>query len=289
MHILVGDNPFHGIKHLAQSEARFRGGVKDLGYAIKLVISSRDAGADGFMLSVSDTTLSILNGIRDHVDRRKFLIAAIAPYAYEYVRKATVVGTVGLVKEFVDNVTKSSNIRAIYHGFRAAVSMDLLNGLKALIDYELGRIKNAYGSKPWTLMLHELIVDTLVPYGLTEVLAETLEYIRGRGVVPGIETRNLPTIYRALREYSVMDYVVFSAPFNSVGFQMSPSKEAYEEFVRRYPGKLIAFSVLASGLLKPREALDYVAKFKNELLGIVIGVSKEEQVSVFKLARELLG
>ncbi len=41
-------------------------------------------------------------------------------------------------------------------------------------------------------MLHELIVDTLIPYGLTDVLVETLEYIKGKGVVPGVETRNLP-------------------------------------------------------------------------------------------------
>ncbi len=96
-------------------------------------------------------------------------------------------------------------------------------------------------------------------------------------------------IYTALREYSIFNDVIFSAPFNRVGFQMSPSKAGYEEFVRRNPGKLIGFSVLASGLLRPREALEYVAQFRDGLLGIAIGVSREEQVEVFRLARELLG
>jgi hypothetical protein len=288
MHILVGDNPFHGIKHLAQSEARFRGGIRDVSYAVKLVLMSRDAGANGFMLSVSDTTLAILRGIRDGVTN-DFTIAAIIPYAYEYVRKSTVVGVIGLVKEFVNNVTRTLNIRAMYHALRAGMNLDLVDGLKALVDYELNRVKDSYGSKPWTLMLHELIVDTLIPYGLVDVIAEVLEYIRGRGIVPGVETRNLPTVYDALRNYSIIDYVVFAAPFNAVGFQMSPSRELYEEFVRRNPGKLIGFSVLASGLLSPRDALEYVARFRDYLLGISIGVSREEQVSVFKLARELLG
>lgn len=59
--LLVGDNPFHGISHLSQERAIARG--KDLSnpqYAAGLVRTALDNGADGFMFSVSDTTLSIL-------------------------------------------------------------------------------------------------------------------------------------------------------------------------------------------------------------------------------------
>lgn len=148
MHILVGDNPFHGIKHLAQSEARFRGGVKDISYAVKLVIESSRAGANGFMLSVSSTTLAILRGIRNEVDRNFLIAAIVPPYAYEYVRKATVIGTVGLARELAGNVLRFMNIAAVYHGIKAATELDLVSGLKALINYELGRIRRYYGRKP---------------------------------------------------------------------------------------------------------------------------------------------
>ena len=63
--LLVGDNPFHGISHLSQERARARGDkINHAEYAAKLVVTSLENGANGFMFSASETTLSILQIIR---------------------------------------------------------------------------------------------------------------------------------------------------------------------------------------------------------------------------------
>jgi hypothetical protein len=155
----------------------------------------------------------------------------------------------------------------------------------ALIDYEVDRIREAHGRGPSVLMLHELVVDTLIPYGLSSVIIDALDHIRSIGIGAGVETRNLPHVGKELGDYGE---VIFGAPFNSIGFQMSPSRESYEDFVRMNPGRLIAFSVLAGGLLRPIDALSYVARYRDSLLGVAIGVSREDQLGIFTLARELL-
>ena len=105
--ILVGDNPFHGISHLSEDRARARGKqVSDAEYAAELVMDSIENGANGFMFSVSESTLSILRIVSENTHNRPIELHAIVPYAYEYVRLATQLGTLGLgrklaVREFL--------------------------------------------------------------------------------------------------------------------------------------------------------------------------------------------
>ena len=64
--LLVGDNPFHGISHLSQERSKARISIsEDPGAAADLVCLALDNGANGFMFSVSETTLTILRKIRE--------------------------------------------------------------------------------------------------------------------------------------------------------------------------------------------------------------------------------
>jgi len=101
MALLVGDNPFHGISHLSQERARVRGDVTSQPeYAADLVMISLENGANGFMFSVSEMTLSILQIIRETGRDKRPRLYAIMPYAFEYVRLSTQIGTIGLAKKF---------------------------------------------------------------------------------------------------------------------------------------------------------------------------------------------
>ena len=91
--LLVGDNPFHGVSHLSQERAVSRGEIlNDPNYAADLVITSIENGADGFMFTVSETTLSILQIITKRQECNQLRLYAIVPYAYEFVRIAAVTG-----------------------------------------------------------------------------------------------------------------------------------------------------------------------------------------------------
>jgi hypothetical protein len=215
------------------------------------------------------------------------------PYAYEYARKATVMGPIGLAKNLAVDILGSLNASALTHLARAYGSSDLLEGIKALVDYELSRIRRATRGRftLYSLMLHEVVIDTLAAYGLTGLLAEALEYIERKGVVPGVETRNMPCVFNLLRENSsVFEKTIFATPFNRIGFQMGGTRETYEEIAGQFPGKIVAMSVLAAGYLKTQDALQYLAKFREDLLGVVFGVSQARHaIENFALARTVLG
>jgi len=126
LNFLVGDNPFHGISHLSQERVRSRSigeNQEDVEFATRLVKLSLENGANGFMFSVDETTLSIIKNLNKNHALENAGLYAIAPYAYEYVRKATQTGGVGglaknLAKEMIFSSKRSKGLfKREYHFF----------------------------------------------------------------------------------------------------------------------------------------------------------------------------
>ena len=117
--LLVGDNPFHGISHLSQDRARARDEqIRFTEHAANLVVSSISNGANGFMFSVSETTLTTLKMMADKLGDKPLELYAIVPYAYEYVRLATQLGLVGLVKKLGKKIVLTGDSGALFNGLR---------------------------------------------------------------------------------------------------------------------------------------------------------------------------
>jgi aryl-alcohol dehydrogenase-like predicted oxidoreductase len=78
------------------------------------------------------------------------------------------------------------------------------------------------------------------------------------------------------------------SPFNKIGFQMNPSREACELVARKTRNlDLIAMSILSSGMLGLDEALAYIKSFP-EIRSVVVGASSEEHAkATFGALREL--
>lgn len=289
--LLVGDNPFHGINHLSDDRARARGNeVSQSEYAGKLVMTSVENGADGFMFSVSETTLSTLRVIRENIDGQSVSLYAIIPYAYEYVRLATHLGMVGLAKNVAKQIAFSGNVKAAAAGLKCVATMDPKDLLKAYLLYEVHRIKSAAGRKLnlESVMLHEVITEMVISLNLDWLAKLYIEYALDIGVTPGFETRNFAYLVNKFSGWGIdFKEIAIAAPFNGVGFQMNPSKEACEDALSQIPeSNVIAMSILASGYLKPIEAAKYVEGLPN-LRGMVVGVSKEHHArDTFNLLRE---
>ncbi|OGU68426.1 MAG: hypothetical protein A2W30_03175 [Ignavibacteria bacterium RBG_16_36_9] len=291
--LLVGDNPFHGISHLSDDRARARGKeIYDSNFASKLVQISLENGADGFMFSVSEMTLSILRAIPNGNNKQPPLLYAIIPYAYEYVRLATNLGTVGLAKELAKQIVLSANLKAVGAGVKSIATMDPKDILKAYFFYEISRIKSAAGKK-FTLesvMLHEVITEMILGLNLDWLAKSYVKYSLGLGVKPGFETRNFAYLIQKFKEWNInLDKIIVTSAFNDVGFQMNPSKAACQEALSRAPeANVIAMSILASGYLKLPEAAEYIQSLSN-LKGVVVGVSNEQQAfETFKFLGEKL-
>jgi hypothetical protein len=294
MLLLVGDNPFHGISHLSQERSRTRGNeISSVDFAAGLVATAVKNGADGFMFSVSETTLSILEKIRERGLIENLRLYAIVPYAYEYVRLATQVGGIpGLAKAFSMRLASSGSFGAMASGLNGVLRSNPASLLKTYLAYEMNRIRAAAGKKGKvrSILLHEVIVDMALSLQLGWFLKEYSDFALRHDLVPGFNTCNFAFLTSRLKDWGINpSSVVVAAPFNKIGFQMNPSRAACEEALRTIHWPiLLAISVLAAGYLKPVEATEYLASLPN-LKGVAVGVSKESQAEeMFKLLKQKL-
>ena len=279
--LLVGDNPFHGISHLSEDRARARGSeINHAEYAADLVLKSLKSGANGFMFSVSSTTLSALQIVAEKTDNDSFELHAIVPYAYEYVRLATHAGTLGLGKKLAMEVLMSGNIGAIASGLKGIVTMNPVDLMKTYIQYEKKRITSSIGKKQklTSILLQEVITDMILALDLDWFTKSYIRFINKLGIKPGFETRNFSYLVDKFKKWNIdFSQIELVSSFNKVGFQMNPSKVSCEDALDSIPDcQVIAMSILAAGYIKLPEAADYVESLPN-LQGLVIGVSKEKQ------------
>jgi hypothetical protein len=287
--LLVGDNPFHGISHLSQERSRLRGkAVVQDEYDANLVMTSINNGANGFMFSVSEKTLSILRIIHEREEINHLKLYALVPYAYEYVRVATQVGGIsGLGKKLAKEIVLSGNLRAIATGLKSVTRMDPESLMKAYLMYEVSRIESAAGKQANldSLMLHEIITDMAIALGLDWLFKAYIDFVSNLGVKPGFETRNFAYLVDRFKQWNIdFNDIIIATPFNSIGFQMNPSKEDCEKALASLRGpNVVAMSVLGAGYLKPSQAIGYLRGLPN-LWGVVVGVSKEDHaISTFRL------
>jgi len=292
--LLVGDNPFHGISHLSQERSRIRGDTPtNPDYAARLIGLAVENGADGFMFSVSEKTLSILDVLRKNGENDGLRLYAIVPYAYEYVRLASAAGGVpGLAKRSVREIVFSGNLGAVASGLNGILRSDLASLVKTYLLYEVSRVRRSAGGKAKleSIILHQLMTDLFLGLGLDWVFKFYTEFLLKAGISPGFNTGNFALLVEKFREWNIsLEDVVIAAPFNKVGFQMVPSREECEKALASLPKpNVLAISILAAGYLKPEEAVDYIAGLPN-IKGVAVGVSKERHAhETFKLLREKL-
>ena len=290
--LLVGDNPYHGISHLSQERGKARISVsEDLDSAADLTCLALDNGANGFMFSVSDTTLGILKRIRERGQIKRLSLYAIVPYAYEYVRLATQTGGLtGLAKRFSSQLVTSRNLAAIASGVKGVLAMNPEALLRTYLSYEISRIKSAAGkdAKIESVFLHEVITDMGLALNLDWLFETYSNYLLKRDITPGFNTCNFPCLVNKFREWdSDVEQLVFAAPFNRVGFQMNPSRKECERALASLKAPvMVAISMLAGGYLELPEAADYIAGLPN-IKGVAVGVSKEKHArETFKILRE---
>lgn len=277
--LLVGDNAFQGVSHLSQDRARAR--VNDMTnphYCADLVLTSLNNGADGFMFSVNDNTLSILKAIKQKRTKGVLRLYAIVPSAVDYVRLSGQKGMEGLAKGFAMQMITSGNFSAVFACLQGLAKTDIKSLLRGLLSYEISEIKSVAGkhSSLDAVLLHELLTDMGLALNLKWLFTSYIDVMANNNVKSGFETRNFPLFVKKFNEWNIdLQDVFIIAPFNEVGFQMNPSKEECERVMQTLPAaNILAINVLASGYLNLSEAASYIKSLPN-LAGVAVGVSKE--------------
>ena len=277
--ILLGDSPFIGTDPLMQDKASESLAQLNPEEMARVMKASFGSGADGFVFNTHPTNLAAFKLLTSRNPEIRFDLYPVFPYARDYVRDATAMGTVGMLMERVKRLTLTGKARAIFEGGLAALTMDphkiLTMTLEAEVDDFLEAAPRA--AKLKSIFLHDVIVDLSVALNLGEMIETHIASVADKyGVKPGLVTRNFTRLIGFLENSNLSKELVVMAPFNSLGFQMNPSRQACEEtLATRSYLDVIAMGLLSAGILDLETAIAYIKSVKN-LRSVVVGASREE-------------
>lgn len=271
--ILFGDNQFFGINHFSEEKARQQA-IKfhDVPAIVDVLQSALGAGVEGFMCTTHDTVGQIADEVRANPERwGGFRFYPGMPYAHKYANAVTELGYMGALKKFVPS---GGMIDTLTRGARAVLGKDIESVMAMLVDAEM---KMFDGLETPVIFLQNVVTDLILGLGANEVFASFANYVKRRyKAEAGFFTMNLPKLLGALHSAGVENPIV-CANVNKAGFRMSGGIDGYREAAARYPARVIAMSVFASGGIAPREAIEWVTN-EPYVESIVFGASSRRNI-----------
>lgn len=285
--ILLGDNPLMGVDHLSQERARQRG-IASASKIVSLLEFAYNMNVRGFVASTHSQLKGVIEYMLEHTDlSSKINFYPILPYAYGYVRQMTEKGIAATITDALAPASMHEKMRIVFTGGLSMLRKDINGLLKTFIDVELLPF-NSINVR--CVFLHDVLVDLALALRLKNVFELFIEHIEDKhNAKAGFVTKNFARLVRQLDEWGIDDNVIIMAPFNKVGFQMNPSREACEEVLRGCKYDVIAMSTLAAGYLKPEEAYEYLFKLPTIIRSVVVGVSsKKHAEETFRLLNDIM-
>lgn len=281
--LLFGDNQFFGVNHMSEEKARAQAlKFQSLDQVIAVLDSAYDAGLRTFMCTTHDRIEAVCDHVRSHPDRYQgFVFYPCMPYAHKYANAVTDAGMMGALKKFLPD---TGLLNAALVGGRSMAHKDIEGIITLLIDAEM---KMFHGLSTPVIFLQNVVVDLLLGLGFNEAFKIFADHVRSKyGAEPGFITMNLPRLLDVLEELGIENPIVCSN-INKLGFRMSGGIASYEDVLEHRTFRPIAMSVLASGAIPPREALEWVLSHER-IEAIVFGASSRSHIdSTVRLAQEM--
>jgi hypothetical protein len=265
--IIFGDNQFFGVDHLSEARAREKmARFKDTGKIINVLDAAYDIGIRTFMCTTYDRLWEIGDHFRANSQKyHDYNFYPCMPYAHKYANSVTELGILGTLKLYA-----GGNIAGfLAKGGMAMAKRDMVSIMKLLVDSEM---KMFHDLNTPVIFLKNLVTDLLLGLGMTRFFPEFSDYVRKTyNAEAGFITMNMPLLVDTLEESGMENPIVCSS-INKIGFRMSGGKELYERTLKEKRFRAVAMQVLAAGGLRPREAIEYVAKLEG-VESIVFGAS----------------
>ena len=271
--ILFGDNQFFGINHFSEEKARQQAmKFQDTGAILDVLQSALHAGVGGFMCTTHDTVGQIAGEVRAHPHKwQGFHFYPGMPYAHKYANAVTELGYLGALKKFIPS---GGMLDTLTRGTKAVVGKDIESVMAMLVDAEM---KMFAGLETPVIFLQNVVTDLILGLGAPQVFASFAAYVKRRyNAEAGFFTMNLPKLLEALHSAGVENPIV-CANVNKAGFRMSGGIEGYREAAAKYPARVIAMSVFASGGISAREAIEWVTN-EPYVESIVFGASSRGNI-----------
>jgi len=270
--IILGDNQFFGISHMSEEKGMEQARkFQDINAIIDVLDTAYGCGIHAFTFSTHDRVQKICDHFRAFPEKYADLrLYPVLPYAHKYANLVNEKGIVGTIMDVVvSNNTARQMAGIIARGGAAVLTQNPTEIMKLLIDAEMKMFR---GLNIKVIFLQNIVTDLFLGLGWKDVFRDFATYIEHKYQVrAGFITLNMPRLVDFLLKCGIEEPVVCSA-INKVGFQMNPDIASYEETLRNGHFQAMAMSIMAAGAVPPKEAIEYVASFKN-IKSIIFGAS----------------
>ena len=274
--VLFGDNQFFAVNHLSDEKSREQAiRFKDDSAIIRVLDQAIETGVNTFMCTTHDRIASICDHMRANPSKYgDFKIFPGMPYAHKYANAVTELGIVGTIKQYVPG-----NIFGTFaKGGMAYLSKDFLKLMEIFIDAEMKMFR---GINTPVIFIQNVIVDMILGLKAYDAFVAYDQYIRKKyDAEPGYITMNMPALLDVLNSIGIVNPIICSS-INKIGFRMSGGKEIYEKYLSEKEFRPIAMQVLASGALRPKEAIEYLGNFPK-IESVLFGASSKAHIKETK-------
>lgn len=277
--IIFGDNQFFGVNHMSEQAAIRQGQMFRTAEDIYRVLEYvNDIGIKAFMFTTHDQLEPVLNKINGNPKFRDFKLIPCMPYAHKYANAMVELGIFDAISKFVPG----NKFMAGLKGIGSLVSADPKPIMELLVDSEMKLLK---GMNVEAIFLQNIVTDLLVGLGMHRVLKDFAEYVeRKYSVKAGFITMNYVKLHDVLVHEVGLSYPYICSGINQIGFRMNPDREAVENKIKEKNSYNIAMSFLASGAIRPNEAVDYIGSLGG-INSVLFGASSPSHI---KETKELL-
>jgi hypothetical protein len=266
--VLFGDNQFFGVNHMSEEKARAQAvRFQDLQAVIDVLDAAYQEGIRTFMCTTHDRVAEICDYFRANRDKYPdYQFYPCMPYAHKYANAVTEHGTMGALRKFLP---EDGAVGAMFRGGVALAQKDVEVVVRMLVDAEM---KMFHGLPTPVIFIQNVVTDLLLGLGMKAAFRTFADHVRTRyRAEPGFITMNLPRLLDVLDEIGI-DNPIVCANINKIEFRMCGGIDLYEKTIATRRFRPVAMSVLASGALSPREAIQYVCS-QPKIESIVFGAS----------------
>jgi hypothetical protein len=266
--VLFGDNQFFGVNHMSEEKARAQSmRFQNLDAIIAVLDAAHEEGIRTFMCTSHDRVALVCDHFRAHPQKYAgYRFYPCMPYAHKYANAVTEHGMIEALRMLLP---QEGAVAAMLKGGVALATKDIEAIMQLLIDAEM---KMFHDLTTPVVFMQNVITDLLLGLRMDACFRIFHDHVRARyGAEPGYITMNVPRLLDVLDRLGI-DNPIVCANVNKIGFRMCGGMAAYEEAIAQRRFRPVAMSVLASGAIAPREALQYVCA-QPKIEAIVFGAS----------------
>jgi hypothetical protein len=280
--IYFGDNQFFGVNHMSEEKARQQlMRFQTIESIADTLYSAMQAGVPGFMCTTHERITELVEFTKRDPEKWSALrFHPGMPYAHKYANAVTELGYFDALKQFLPS---DGLFDAMLRGGKALVTGDVENIITLLVDAEMKAFK---GMDTPIVFLQNVVTDLVLGLKYYDAFRIFADHVHSKyKAEPGFFSMNLPMLLPALASVGVENPIV-CANVNKLAFRMSGGIDAYRAATDKHPARVIAMSVLASGGIAPRDAIEWVVN-ERYVESILFGASSRSNIeNTVSLIRE---